>query len=171
MKVLFIIANVGYQDHEYQKTKEILENSGIKVFTTAKNLGVAKGKFNSQTKIDLTLDEVNVNNYDAIIFIGGPGAYSYQKDESAHKLAKEAINKNKLLAAICIAPTILAYAGVLKNKNATVWNGDGKQEILFKELNINYTGDTVTIDGNIITANGPPTAEEFAKTILQKISS
>lgn len=169
MKALFIIAQQGYQDTEYNIPKKILENNGIEVISASKQGGVCAGKLGEMVKDTLALADVIVSNYDALVFIGGPGAVSYQKDSEAHKIARDALHQNKLLAAICIAPIILAYAGVLKGKKATVWNGDAQQGKLLAAQGAKYTGEALTVDGKIITANGPPAAEAFGKKILEAL--
>ena len=106
-----------------------------------------------------------LDNY--IVFVGGPGAPVYQTNQDALRIAQETINLNKLLCAICIAPTILAVAGVLKNKRATVWNEDKQQQAFLEKYGATYTGEPVTIERNIITCNGPAYVKEFAKAILE----
>jgi protease I len=166
-QALFIVAQNGYQDYEYGIPKKILEDAGINTITASKEVGPCKGSHGGTTEATISLAEINVDNYDTIIFIGGPGATAYQHDVQAHLTAQESINRNKILAAICIAPTILAYADVLEGKKATVWNEDNKQaEILTKNGAI-FTDQPVVTDGKIITANGPPAAEEFGKKILE----
>jgi len=166
MKALFIVAQQGYQDLEYGVPKQILEQAGIETVTAAKVKGVASGKVHS-TMATLALGEVRVEDYEVIIFVGGPGAVRYQQDKEAHRIALQTVEKGILLGAICIAPTILAYAGVLKNKQATVWNEDGEEAPLFKKMGITFTGKAVTQDGKIITANGPGAARDFGKKIVE----
>lgn len=165
-KVLFIIAQEGFQDHEYAAPKEILERAGIIVITAAKKAGTCSGKFGAGAKAALSLSEVKVQDYAAIVFIGGPGAVKYQQDPEAHHIVQEAVKQNKILAAICIAPTILAYAGLLNRRKATVWNADGEQQKVLTKNGAVFTNEAVTVDGKIITANGPPAAGEFGKKIL-----
>src|SRR3989338_8305045 len=100
----------------------------------------------STTKTTLSLKEVNISNFDIIVFVGGPGAPVYQTNQDALRIAKESITSNKLLCAICIAPTILAVAGVLKGKKATVWNEDKQQQAFIEKYGAIYTGAPVTID-------------------------
>jgi protease I len=84
---------------------------------------------------------------------------------------KQAADKRKVIAAICIAPTLLAKAGLLKYKKATVWNGDRMQEAFLKREGAIYTDEPLTIDGNIITANGPDAAEQFGKAIAEALKT
>ncbi len=166
MKALLIIADEGYQDQEYEVTKKTLETAGIKTVTAAKTTGKCRGKFGSTAMSTISIDDLDVSDYDAIIFIGGPGAVSYQQDVQAHLTAQEATSQNKILAAICIAPTILAEAGVLEGKKATVWNNDGKQAKILTKNGATFTNAAVTVDGKLITANGPEVAAEFGKKIV-----
>jgi len=167
MKALMIVAKENYHDVEYGVPKKILEEGGVEITTASSKVGTCKGKLGGITEATVSISEVNVSDYDAIIFVGGAGARDYQHDVQAHLTAQEAINREKILAAICIAPTILAYAGVLEGKKATVWNQDGQPQTLLEKQGAIYTGEEVTVDGRIITANGPPAAEAFGKKILE----
>ena len=87
----------------------------------------------------------------------------YWDNKTAHDIARNAINKNKILAAICIAPVTLANAGVLEGKKATVWK-DVVDKL--KAKGVNYTGSDVEIDGKIITGNGPDAAQKFGEALV-----
>ncbi len=166
MKALLIIAPEGYQELEYGKTKEVLEKNGIEVITASKKIGLCKSGQGGSVKATVSIDDVDVLQYDAIVFIGGPGSAIFQHDAEAHLTAQEAVTEGKVLGAICLAPTILAYAGVLEGKKATVWNGDGKQGKVLEENGAVFTGQFVTVDGKIVTANGPAAVEVFARKIV-----
>jgi protease I len=168
-KALFIIAQKGYQPYEYDVPKKILEDVGIEVITASKQAGTCTAADQTTTGADVAIADVDVYDYDAIVFIGGPGAVGYQHDVQAHLTAQEAINRNKVLAAICIAPTILAYADVLEGKKATVWNQDGKSAEILTKNGAEFVNEAVVVDGKIITANGPEAAEEFGKKILEML--
>ena len=167
MKAVIIIAWQGFQNREYAIPKQIMEKAGIATTTASKNAGECHGALGGTTIAELSLRDVAVSDFDIIMFVGGPGAVLYQHDAEAHRIACEAIEKKKLLTAICIAPTILAYAGVLRGKKATVWNEDGQQDKVLTQHSAAYTGDDVTVDGNIITANGPGAAEKFGMKIIE----
>jgi protease I len=169
-RVLFIIAQKDYQDHEYDVSKKILEAVGIEVITASKQIGVCHGAFGAETEATVAIADINVSDYDAVVFIGGAGAVNYQQDVQAHLTAQEAINRGKILGAICIAPTILAYSGVLEGKKATVWNQGGKQAEILTKNGAEFVDELVVVDGKIVTANGPPAAEEFGKKILELLN-
>jgi protease I len=167
-KAVMIIAFREFRDVEYFVPKEILEKAGIEVKTASNKMGTAIGADGGDTNVDLLVSQINVSDFDAIIFVGGPGCLDALDNEDSYKVAKEAVSQNKVLAAICISPVILAKAGVLKGKRATVWNDFAKTQakILEKEGAI-FEDKPVVVDGKIVTANGPKAAKEFGNTILE----
>lgn len=165
-KVVMIIAHENFRDEEFLVPAEILELNGTEVKVASSKLGPAKGKLGAMVKPDMLLKEVNIKDFDAIVFVGGPGAAEYFDDPVAHKLAKDAYASGKIVSAICIAPVILAKAGLLQGKKATVWESEGA---LLKSLGADYTGKPVEIDGKIITAAGPFAAKDFGEELVKAL--
>jgi len=167
-KVAIIIAFKNFQDKEYFETKNVLEKAGIKVTTVSTDRGMAVGVYGGEAQVDEILSEVSVGEFDGIIFIGGPGALKFLDNDISYKIIKEAVEAKKILAAICISPLILAKAGVLKNKKATVWSSplDRKPIKILKENGAEYLKEDVVVDGELITANGPAAAHEFGEKVL-----
>jgi protease I len=164
-KVLFIIAQQGYQDRELEGTRQGLVDAGFSVVLASTEAGECSGKFGGRELADVALRDVNVQDYDRIAFIGGPGAAALADDHEALRIANDAVRADVPLGAICIAPVILAKARVLTGRKATVWNLDGEQGAVLEKAGATYTGDLVTVDGKIVTGNGPEAAVEFGKTL------
>lgn len=167
-KIAMIIAFREFRDEEYFIPKKILQASGAEVITVSTSLGKAIGKLGGDTEVDALLDDLKAADYDAILFIGGPGAHKYIDDETCHQIVREAVENNKVLAAICIAPAILAKAGVLNNKKATVWSSvmDKFAVKILKESGADFQTEPVVVDGKIVTADGPLAAKKFAQAII-----
>jgi len=167
-KIAIIIAYKDFRDEEYFIPKEVLENAGAEIKTASTKKGTAIGADGGEVEIDLLVSEINPADFDAIVFIGGPGALKYLDNEDSYQLAKETISQNKVLAAICISPVILAKAGVISGKKATVWSNPlDKSAIKILENNgAIYQDESVVVDEKIITGNGPAAAEEFGETII-----
>ncbi len=170
---VLIIAYRNFQDREYSVTKEVLESGGLEVKTAASQKGIAEGVAGLKATVDLLVAEVSPVDFDAVVFIGGGGTLEYLDNEISYNLVKKTIKQNKILAAICIAPVILAKAGALKNKKATVWHSLLEEDLwpidILKENNAEFIDKKVVVDGRIITANGPAAAEEFGENILKAI--
>ena len=149
------------------KSKDILENSGIVVKVASASLAQARGSLGGVYKPELLLEDIKSEDFDAIIFVGGMGATQYIDDPLAHKLARDFMDSNKLVSAICIGPVILAKAGVLKGRQATVIASEADK---IKEAGALYTAKAVEKDGNIITGNGPGAAKEFAEAVVRALA-
>ena len=168
-KIAMIIAFQDFRDEELFIPRSIFLAEGAEVKIASSKKGKAIGSYGGVIDVDLTLDELNVSNFDAIVFVGGAGAAKYIEDERCHQIAQKAVEEDKVLGAICIAPTILARAGVLKDKKATVWssNLDKSAIKILQEEGAVYQKDSVVVDGKIVTANGPVAARKFGETIVR----
>jgi len=162
--VLMIIASNNFRDEEYLHPREVLENEGAKITIASSTKKEATGMLGTKVIPDILISEVNIDIYDAVVFVGGSGANEYWENEKAHEIAKKAYEKSKVIGAICIAPVTLARAGLLKGKKATVYTSD--IENIKKEWAI-YTGNSVEVDGKIVTGNGPTAAKEFGEKIAE----
>lgn len=162
-KSLLIIAQQGYQDVELEGTRKGLLDAGFEVVLASTTPGLCTGKYGGTEQATVAMKDVNVANYDRVAFIGGPGAGVLKDNPDALRIARETVAADIPLGAICIAPTILAAAGVLHGKKATVWDSGGEQATFLRKHGADYTGASVTMDGLIVTANGPGAAEEFGK--------
>lgn len=165
-KVLSVISSIDFQDKEYEDSKNAIESAGHEIIT-ASSTNVANGKFGAQVEADVLLNDVNADDYDAVMFIGGPGSEEYFDDPTALNLAQDFFNASKLTTAICAAPAILANAGVLDGKNATCWAGVSE---MLTDSGANYTGKDVEVDGLIITGDGPMSATKFGKAIANSLN-
>lgn len=171
-QVALVIAERIFRDEEYQVPKEILTKAGVKVLTACASLNEAVGKLGMKVRPDTLLKDLAAKDPDALIFIGGGGSSQYFDDPLAHELARSYLNRGKILGAICIAPVILANAGVLKGRKATVFP-DGKERLAAGGAI--YTGNLVEVDrtaptgARIITGCGPEAAERFGQELTKLV--
>ncbi len=167
-KVIMIIASNNFRDEEYLMPKQVLERNGYEVTTASSKISTSIGMLGGSVTPDVLYTSIDPSDYDAVIFVGGGGAREYFDDPTAHNIARNTIAKKKVLGAICIAPSILANAGLLNGKKAVVFNTE--------EPNLSSKGailqnSDVVIDGNIITANGPHSAEDFGEAVVSALES
>ncbi len=167
-KVLMVIAKNGFRDEELFVPREILQSHGYEVEIASVSRGKCRGMLGKEVIADISLHDVDVRNYAAVIFVGGIGAKSYWKNKRAQEIAQLAYKDGKIVGAICLAPGILARAGLLKGKKATIWPG-AKSELI--KAGAVYTGNGLEEDGNIITADGPGSAWAFGEKILEKLKT
>ena len=115
---------------------------------------------------DRVLSDFDADAYDGVILPGGmAGTIHLKEDARVISLIKKFNSEKKLVAAICAAPTVLGYAGILKGRNATCYPGmeDGLTGATKKT-------DPVVRDGNVITSRGLGTALAFAGAIIEYLT-
>jgi len=166
-KAVMVIASSNFRDEELLEPREVLQRNGVEVKIASTTLNQVKGMLGEKVKPDLLISDINIKDFDAVVFVGGLGASQYWDDPIAHKLAQEAVGRNRIVGAICIAPVTLARAGILAGKRATVFSSEAGQ---LKAKGVNYTGRAVEKDGNIITANGPSAAKEFGEELVRALN-
>jgi len=164
--LLFVIAHKDFRDEEYEVPRNIFRRLGAKVIVASSDTGIAVGERGLCVAPDTLISQIDTFDFDGVIFIGGMGAMKYWNDENAHRIAKSAARNNKVIGAICVAPVILAKAGVLRWKEATVWESPKTKHIL-KQEKVEYVLKPVVTSGNIVTANGPIAAKQFGEEIVR----
>lgn len=171
-KIAMIIAHRDFRDEEYFIPKRIFLSRNFEVVTVSDNNDKAIGMHGGETKIDEIIENMIVDDFDAVLFIGGAGVMDNIDNPYFHRVAKEALNKGRILGAICVAPMILAKAGVLNGKRATVWSSPmNKNPIkVLEENGAIYEEETVVVDGRIITGDGPMASDKFANTVSEVLT-
>lgn len=167
-RVLMVIAPDTFRDEEYAHPKEVFETRGISVDTASLRRGACRGRFGLVAHANLALEEVDAADYGAVVFVGGGGAAVYFDDPVAHALARRAYELGRIVAAICIAPSTLAHAGLLSGRRATAFESQ-KRDLV--SHGATYTGAPVEVDGTIITANGPGAAQAFGEAIADALAN
>lgn len=167
-KVLMIIAPERFRDEELFITKEELEKAGHETVVASIVRGICPGSRGGFAAATLTLDEVQTEDYAAVVFVGGGGSKMYFTNEKVMRIAKEMYGMKRVVAAICLAPVILANAGILQGKNATV---AGTEARTIETKGAIYTGPGVTVDGNIVTGNAPKSSRLFGQKINELLKA
>jgi len=167
MDVLMVIASRDFRDEEYREPAAALAHAKAGVVVASSTRDEVTGMLGYKVKPDLLLSEVDVSRYAAVVFVGGSGASEYFNDAMAHRIAQEAAAKGKLVCAICIAPSTLANAGLLKGRKATCFASERGN---LKAKGAIVVAQGVVRDGKVITADGPGNAKGFAKAICEALA-
>jgi len=167
-KVVIIVPQQDFNDKEFSTTKSVLEESGIEIDITSITRQECVGMYGLKVTPNKIVGDIVTEDYDALIIIGGSGSLKLLEYPEVLNRVRSFTSKNKLTAAICLAPMVLAKAGVLKGVMSTVFPTDFAISTL-KQGDAHYTNKHVVVDGNIITADGPDSALGFVKEILKKL--
>ena len=84
-----------------------------------------------------------------------------KNDTRVIQLVQKYNGVQKLITAICAAPTVLYAAGILKGKKVTSYPSE--RDAFSQSI---YLEENVVHDGNIITSRGVGTAIEFALYLI-----
>jgi protease I len=165
-KILIIISPENFRDEELKIPMQIFKQTGNEFTIASTTAEMCQGMLGYEIKPDKTVSDVKVGDYDAIVVVGGSGSPALAEKPEVLKLLKSAQLNNKIVGAICMAPVVLARAGVLSGKRATVYQTPESLKVLQAAGSL-FTNEPVVVDGKIVTANGPQAAAEFAKAILE----
>jgi len=162
MKILVPLAE-GFEEIESITVIDILRRADLEVITAGLGSGPVEGSHKVRVVPDASLDDIKVDDFDAIILPGGyPGFVNLESDQRVIKAIRDMYQAGKCVAAICLAPAVLMKAGVLEGRKATI-NPYGKNQIP-KDI---YADDRVVVDKNLVTSKSPGTAMEFSIKLVE----
>jgi protease I len=166
-KAVLVIPPKQYDDGELHAIEKIFKRYHIKcVYASTSVLGTVASMHKETLKPELNITDTKMEEFDALIMIGGTGAREFYNDMNVHRLIQKANQLDKVIGAIDYAPIILAHAEILKHKCATVLV---TEEQKLQASGAHYTGSNVEIDGNIVTANNSAHALEFADAVARLV--
>jgi protease I len=170
INILMVIAPEDFRDEELFEPKGIFEEKGAEVTIASTSTDTARGMLGGEVKPDLAISDVDVGNYDAILIVGGVGSQDYLwEDEELRTLVTEAYSKDNVVAAICLSPVVLAKAGVLAGKRATVFPDQGAINEL-EQNGATYVDQSVVVSDRVVTGRDTASAEEVALKICSLLS-
>lgn len=163
MKNILVLLADGFEEVEALVPIDVLRRAGFNVVVCGLDNQQIKSTHNINILCDTTLEKID-SVFDCIILPGGmPGTTNLGSSKEVCNLVVKHTSENKLVCAICAAPSILEKLGLLKGKKATSYPSF---------LNDNETikvNERVVVDGNIITSKGAGTAFDFAYSIVEKL--
>jgi protease I len=169
-KILMVIAPEQFRDEELFVPKSVFEREGAAVTVASTRVGEAKGMLGGKEKTSHIVSAAKADDYAAVVVVGGMGSPQFLwHDAPLRALLQEAHSQSKVLAAICLSGAVLANAGVLRGRRATVWAMPESLKAL-SDGKAQYVEEPVVHDGRIITANGPEAAQAFAEQIVSELA-
>jgi len=164
----FIVPPENFGDEELYALLTAFNEARINRIVASTRTGVLLGATGRTIDATMLVNQLNLDELDALIFIGGPGSTLFFNNPMILDLVRTAVVKRKIVAATDIAPGILANAGVLAGYRVTAFRD---QRNMLTVAGAVYTGQPVEEDRNIITGAGPAAAIPFATTVTDAIKS
>ncbi|MHB9070713.1 MAG: nitroreductase family protein [Sedimentisphaerales bacterium] len=164
MRVVVIVPAMYFSDMEFFGVQETLQLVGIIPDIAAMTIEEMKSQNRRDiVKPNVLIKDINVDDYDAFIFVGGPGVREYISSQTILRLVRAANEKKKIIAAIDNAPGIFAMAGIVKGKTVASFPSEHKKLITAGAI---WKNSDVEVDGNIITAANPDSARRFGAAVI-----
>lgn len=165
-----VLAAENFRDLEYIVLRSIWLQKGAEIQTCSVK-PISVGRFGYKVSHDLLISEAKASDYDAIFFVGGTGSLYFAEHMATKRLTLEFLSQNKYIGAICAAPRNFLTWGILDGKKCTGHNWDEKFGEIAEENGATYIPNNVVIDGNILTSDGPESAEQCANEFWKLINS
>lgn len=162
MKVLALIFD-GFEELEATAPFALIRRVGIPLTIASTRTDVV-GTHHLHY-VDITpLEKVDYEDYDALVLPGGPHYLFLEKSEDVLEIIHHFFKKQKIVAAICAAPTVLGRLGYLAHRNYTCFTS------MDEDFGGCYLDQNVVVDDNLITARSAAASMEFAFKIIEKVA-
>ncbi len=166
-KVYMFFAN-GAEEIESLIPVDVFRRGGVEV----KTVSITGSEFVEMAhgvtvKADMKFEDATFDDADLLMLPGGlPGATNLNAHEGVRRAVLEQYESGRLVAAICAAPMVFGSLGIVKGRRATCYPGfekylDGAQ----------YTHELCTVDGNVVTGEGPAATLPYAYTLLAMLTT
>ncbi|MFO1116713.1 MAG: type 1 glutamine amidotransferase domain-containing protein [Beijerinckiaceae bacterium] len=173
---ILILATDGFEQSELMVPQRKLNEAGAMVEVAAPKSRQQKDSirgwnekdWGESVKVDRDLDDVQVDDYQALVLPGGQmNPDRLRLEPKALDLIRRFLSSGKIVAAICHAPWLLVETGAAKGRRMTSWpsvrtdvvNAGGKWE-----------DSEVVVDDGIVTSRSPADLDAFVAKIIEEIS-
>ena len=113
---------------------------------------------------DMTLGEVDPDEYDALLLPGGVGNPDrLRMDPEAVAIVREFDAAGKPVAAICHGPWLLAEADIVRGRKVTSWPSIRTD---LKNAGATVVDEAAVIDGNLVTSRKPDDVPAFTEALM-----
>ena len=168
---VLIVATDGFEEWELFGPREILRKRGAEVVLASLNRNPIQATVHDDAgktiRPDLTIDEVNPDDFDALILPGGvrnPDQLRLHGNVIA--LIRAFAKQGKPIGAICHGPWLLVEADLLRGRTATSWPSIRTD---LRNAGANVVDQPAVTDGNIVTSRNPDDVEAFTDALIELI--
>ena len=170
-KRVMILATDGFEQSELEQPRERLEKAGFETIVVSPEDGQIKGwdqkDWGRPVDVDLTLEEAEASDFDALLLPGGQiNPDKLRMEEKAVQIVREFCQSGKPVAAICHGPWLLVEADAVRGKTVTSWPSLRTD---LRNAGANVVDKEVAIDGNLITSRKPDDIPAFSDALIKAL--
>jgi deglycase len=171
-KKVAILAADMFERVELEEPRKALEEAGAQTEIVSIHDGEIQGfdhfEPKNKVKVDKTVEEVSVSDYDALFIPGGVGNPDQLRgDENAVSFVREFAAAKKPIAAICHAPWVLVEAGIVRGRTLTSWP---TLQTDIRNAGGNWVDKEVVVDDGIVTSRKPDDIPAFSKKMIEEFA-
>jgi protease I len=171
-KKIMILATHGFEQSELEIPRDKLKEAGATVHVVSPEKGKIKGwdkdDWGRTVNVDFAIDDVSVDDYDAIVLPGGQiNPDLLRINEKALELIRAFFDQNKIVAAVCHAPWLLIEAGIVKGRRATCYHSM-KTDVI--NAGARWEDSEVVTDQGLITSRHPGDLPAFSAKIIEEVA-
>ncbi|MGZ3919997.1 MAG: type 1 glutamine amidotransferase domain-containing protein [Bacteroidia bacterium] len=169
-KVAILVTN-GFEQSEFERPLNALKQEGAKVDVVSLQKGKIKSwrnkNWGEEFDVDVTVDEANADDYDALVLPGGVMNPDHLRvNEKAVKFAGSFMEMGKPVAAICHGPWTLIETGKLKGRKMTSFISI-KTDL--ENAGVKWVDEEVVSDEGLVTSRSPKDLDAFCKKMVEEI--
>ena len=167
-----ILATDGFEQSELFEPKKALEEAGAEVSIISLEAGEIKGwnhkNWGETIDVDLTLDEADPNDFDALQLPGGVmNPDKLRMNERAVNFIKAFFDAGKPVGAICHAPWTLIEADVVRGRTVTSWASLRRD---LENAGATWVDREVVTDNGLVTSRNPDDIPAFNEKIIEEFA-
>ncbi len=166
--VLVIVPSSGYAETTLRYARSALYNVhvGTRVVASDGESNLA-GELQDEFQADSQLDaSISMDGFSGLVLCGGPGASELASNAEVLRLAREADQAKKLVAAWGQSVHALAAAGVVRKRKVT---GDPSARAAVEAAGGRFTGTQIERDGTLVTAIDDAAGFRFGKKLVEVV--
>jgi protease I len=168
-KRIALLVEDGFEDYELTGPLDALRSAGAHVSIVGPSAPTEyRGKRGQAVvRSDLAAESARIDDFDALVIPGGHAPDKMRMRHAMVDLARDAMNAQRPVAAICHGPQVLISANVLRGRTLTCWPSIA---IDVKNAGGLYVDKPVVEDGNLITSRKPDDVPVFSEAIIRALS-
>lgn len=166
-----ILATNGFEQSELESPRDALREAGATVSVVAPEgktiKGWTDGNWGYAVDVDITLAEIDDQEFDALVLPGGVlNPDQLRINVAAIAFVKKFLQDGRVVAAICHAPWLLISADAVSGKQMTSYPSVRKD---LENAGAKWIDTAVVTDKGIVTSRSPDDLDAFNAKIIEEI--
>lgn len=170
-KVAILVEN-GFEQIELTSPKQALEQAGAKTEIISPQSGKVKGwehtDWGQEFPVDVSIEQANANNYDALLLPGGVmNPDKLRMNQQAVQFVRNFFEQGKPVASICHGPWMLVEADIARGRKLTSYPSI-KTDV--KNAGGNWVDQEVVVDQGLVTSRSPKDLPAFNQKLIEEVA-